>query len=46
VRPGWIFGSPTCARVSIGNHHENEFFIEKLTKALQAGIGKNRHFTI
>lgn len=46
VRPGWIFGAPTCARVSIGNQHENEFFIDKLKKALDAGVGKNRHFTI
>jgi len=46
VRPGWIFGAPTCARVSIGNQHQNEFFIDKLKKALAAGVGKSRQFTI
>ena len=40
VRPGWIFGAPNCARVSIGNQHENEFFISKLQKAVTRGIGK------
>ena len=39
VRPGWNFGAPTCARVSIGSHHENELFIEKLTDALAAKTG-------
>jgi len=39
VRPGWIFGAPTCARVSIGNPHENEFFMDRLKKALTAGVG-------
>jgi histidinol-phosphate aminotransferase len=34
VRPGWVFGTPTCARVSIGTRHQNEFFFEKLKKAL------------
>jgi len=34
VRPGWVFGAPTCARVSIGTHHQNEFFFDKLKKAL------------
>ncbi len=46
VRPGWIFGAPTCARVSIGNQHQNEFLIEKLKKALAAGVGKSRQSTI
>ncbi len=42
IRPGWIFGSPTCARVSIGSQYENEFFIEKLIKALENGAGKRK----
>jgi len=46
VRPGWIFGAPTCARVSIGSQHENEFFIDKLKKAFAAGFGKSKEFTI
>lgn len=46
IRPGWIFGSPTCARVSIGNQHQNELFIEKLKKALQAGVGKSGHVSV
>lgn len=46
IRPGWIFGAPTCARVSIGSQHQNEFFIDKLKKAFEAGIGKSRQFSI
>lgn len=41
IRPGWIFGCNTCARVSIGNQHQNELFIEKLKKALKAEVGKS-----
>jgi histidinol-phosphate aminotransferase len=40
VRPGWIFGAPTCARVSISNEHDNAFFFDKLKKALSVGVGK------
>lgn len=39
VRPGWIFGAPTCARVTISNEHDNAFFFDKLKKALAAGVG-------
>jgi len=39
IRPGFVFGTPTCARVSIGNPHENEFFMVRLKKALAAGVG-------
>ncbi|MCX6647397.1 MAG: histidinol-phosphate transaminase [bacterium] len=46
IRPGWIFGCSTCARVSIGNRHQNELFIEKLIKALQAGVGKRSHVPV
>jgi histidinol-phosphate aminotransferase len=46
TRPGWIFGSPTCARVSIGNQHQNELFIEKLKKAIQAGVGKSGRVSV
>ena len=39
VRPGWVFGAPTCARVSISREHDNAFFFDKLKKALKAGVG-------
>jgi histidinol-phosphate aminotransferase len=39
VRPGWVFGAPTCARVSISTEHDNKFFFRKLTMALEAGVG-------
>ncbi len=34
VRPGWIFGAPNCARVSIGRESDNIRFFEALKKAL------------
>ena len=40
IRPGWAFGTPTCARVSISTEHDNEFFFKRLEKALGAGLGK------
>jgi len=36
VRPGWIFGAPTCARVSIGREQDNIKFFEALKKALES----------
>jgi histidinol-phosphate aminotransferase len=38
VRPGWIFGAPSCARVSISTEHDNAFFFTKLKKALSANV--------
>jgi len=38
VRPGWIFGAPTCIRVTISSHEENEIFI----KAMEEAIGQLR----
>ncbi len=34
VRPGWVFGVPTAARVSISDESDNAFFFEKLQKLL------------
>lgn len=34
IRPGGIFGTPTCARVTIGTGEENERFIQALTEVL------------
>jgi histidinol-phosphate aminotransferase len=36
VRPGWIFGAPTCARVSISVERDNAKFFEALKKTLSA----------
>jgi histidinol-phosphate aminotransferase len=38
VRPGWVFGAPSCARVSISTEHDNEFFFTKLKMALDANV--------
>lgn len=46
IRPGWIFGSPTCARVSIGNRHQNEIFIDKLKNALKTSVGKSKQLSV
>lgn len=40
VRPGWVFGAPTCARVSIGTEYQNKFFFDKLKKALNTLAAK------
>jgi histidinol-phosphate aminotransferase len=34
IRPGWIFGAPTCARVSISRERDNAKFFKALKKAL------------
>jgi histidinol-phosphate aminotransferase len=34
VRPGSVFGAPTCARVSVSTPSDNEYFIERLAATL------------
>ena len=34
VRPGWIFGFPEHARVSISNEDDNRFFFDRLERVL------------
>ena len=35
VRPGFVFGTPTCARVSISTEPDNAFFFDKLGEVLR-----------
>lgn len=41
IRPGRIFGTPTCARVTIGTPEENERFISALEEVLAQEPGAN-----
>lgn len=36
IRPGKLFGTPTCARVTIGTPEENERFLRALKEVLQS----------
>jgi len=38
IRPGWVFGAPTCVRVSIGREKENARFFKALSAALSANV--------
>jgi histidinol-phosphate aminotransferase len=40
VRPGWIFGSPNCIRVSISDETENLKFFEILNQAIGTRVPK------